>query len=101
MRVKKQLLGIAFTQLILWLFISPAAACPSDSDGKSCKDCIVHTMKHNCPSCVSMLRCMAKCLWGGTQRIKCQNRCDCNGDKFPRLPDCRNCLSKCKCSCIS
>lgn len=64
--------------LSLWLMISPASACPPDRSG--CKGCIVDQMKYACPSCVPLLRCMAKCLWGGSSRPKCIKRCDCNAD---------------------
>ncbi|XVF27996.1 hypothetical protein REPUB_Repub14bG0157700 [Reevesia pubescens] len=84
--------------LMLWLMISPALACPSNGSG--CKDCILDQMKYGCPSCVPLIRCMARCLWGGTSRSKCINRCDCNGGK-PRLSDCKKCMSRCKCSCVA
>ncbi|XP_022723215.1 uncharacterized protein LOC111280265 [Durio zibethinus] len=76
---------------------SPALACPSNGSG--CKDCILDQMKYSCPSCVPLIRCMARCLWGGTSSSNCINRCDCNGGK-PRLSDCRKCMSRCKCSCV-
>ncbi|XP_021895146.1 uncharacterized protein LOC110812633 [Carica papaya] len=83
--------------LSLWLMISPASACPPDRSG--CKGCIVDQMKYACPSCVPLLRCMAKCLWGGSSRPKCIKRCDCNAGK-PRLSDCKQCMLRCKCSCM-
>ncbi|XVE87688.1 hypothetical protein DITRI_Ditri19aG0007700 [Diplodiscus trichospermus] len=85
--------------LMLWSSMtSPALACPSSGSG--CKDCIVEQMKYGCPSCVPLIRCMARCLWGGTARSNCINRCDCNGGK-PRLSDCKKCMSRCKCSCVA
>uniref|UniRef100_A0A803M1N4 Uncharacterized protein n=1 Tax=Chenopodium quinoa TaxID=63459 RepID=A0A803M1N4_CHEQI len=82
--------------LISWLAILPASACSNDSS--DCKDCILRRMKYDCPSCTTALRCMAKCLWAGTSKTKCIKRCDCN-DKYPKLSDCKKCMSKCRCSC--
>ncbi|KAK6269116.1 hypothetical protein QUC31_013276 [Theobroma cacao] len=84
--------------LMLCSMASPALACPSNGSG--CKACILDQMKYGCPSCVPLIRCMARCLWGGTSRSKCISRCDCNGGK-PRLSDCKKCMSRCKCSCVA
>nr|GMD86023.1 uncharacterized protein LOC109242719 [Ipomoea batatas] len=82
--------------LMLWEMPSLSSACDTYSGG--CRDCIVkHTMK-DCPKCSTIMCCMAQCLWGGSSRSKCTKKCDCNGG-YPRLSDCKNCLSPCKCSC--
>ncbi|KAJ0017520.1 hypothetical protein Pint_09698 [Pistacia integerrima] len=78
--------------------MSPALACQSDRG--ECKDCVVDQMKYGCPKCVPLIHCMARCLWGGSSRAKCVNKCDCNGAK-PRLSDCKECMSRCKCSCVA
>ncbi|XVE51017.1 hypothetical protein DITRI_Ditri02bG0004400 [Diplodiscus trichospermus] len=87
-----------FMLLLLSPMTSTTLAC--QSSGSGCKDCILDQMKCGCPSCAPLIRCMARCLWGGTSRSKCINRCDCNGGK-PRLSDCKKCLSRCKCSCVA
>ncbi|GLT41357.1 hypothetical protein SLA2020_154280 [Shorea laevis] len=84
--------------LMLWFMIPPGMACPSDGSG--CKECIVNQMKYGCPSCVPLLRCMARCLWSGTCRSDCIKRCDCGGGK-PSLSECKKCMSRCKCSCMA
>lgn len=84
--------------LMIWSVISPAMAC--QPNGGECKVCIVEQLKFGCPSCVPVIRCMARCLWGGRSRSVCVNRCDCNGGS-PKLSDCKKCLSRCKCSCVS
>lgn len=84
--------------LILPSLIPPVLGCPSD--GTECKDCVLNQMKQSCPSCGPVLRCMARCLWAGKSREKCTKKCDCNGE-WPKLSDCKNCMSKCRCSCIS
>ncbi|KAG4177931.1 hypothetical protein ERO13_A10G009400v2 [Gossypium hirsutum] len=73
-----------------------AIACPSNGNG--CKDCIVEQIRYSCPSCVPLIRCMARCLWGGAARSTCISRCD--GGK-PTLSDCKKCMSRCKCSCVA
>ncbi|XP_062088513.1 uncharacterized protein LOC133795080 [Humulus lupulus] len=84
--------------LLLWLM--PALlACTYD--GSRCKDCILKQMKCGCPSCVPVLRCMAKCLWGGSSRANCIQRCNCGSNGNPKLSDCKKCMSKCKCSCMA
>ncbi|PON91353.1 hypothetical protein TorRG33x02_129160 [Trema orientale] len=80
----------------LWLMMSPALACPYH--GSQCKDCILKQMKCSCTSCVPVLRCMARCLWGGSSRANCVRRCDCGS---PKLSDCKTCMSRCKCSCMA
>ncbi|CAM8903107.1 unnamed protein product [Rhodiola kirilowii] len=101
-------LAMVMTFLIFWLIIvsSPATLAnpncggtPGKKAGKECRTCIVNQMKFGCPKCVPLLRCMARCLWNGTARNKCSNRCDCNGGK-PSLGECKSCMSKCKCSCV-
>ncbi|XVF75240.1 hypothetical protein PTKIN_Ptkin13bG0171500 [Pterospermum kingtungense] len=92
-------LGMIMLLLMLWSMTSPAVACPS-SNGSGCKDCILDQMKYGCPSCVPLLRCMARCLWGGASRSNCINRCDCNGGK-PTLSSCKKCMSRCKCICVA
>ncbi|KAB1221775.1 hypothetical protein CJ030_MR2G001466 [Morella rubra] len=84
--------------LMLWLVTLPALACPSN--GSECKHCIVAQMKYGCPSCVPVIRCMARCLWGGSSRYKCEKKCDCNGGS-PKPVDCKICMSRCKCSCVA
>ncbi|KAI7999393.1 hypothetical protein LOK49_LG09G01421 [Camellia lanceoleosa] len=86
--------------LILVLKSCPVLACPSD--GSECRNCIVDRLKNGCPPCVPILRCMARCLWGGTSRSKCMKKCDCSSDGgYPRLADCKKCMSRCKCSCMN
>ncbi|KAL2483928.1 hypothetical protein Fot_45372 [Forsythia ovata] len=84
--------------LILWEMALPSMACPSD--GTECSNCILNRMKSGCPGCVPIMQCMARCLWSGTTRSKCIKKCDCAGG-YPRLVDCKKCLSQCKCSCLS
>ncbi|XVF87839.1 hypothetical protein PTKIN_Ptkin18bG0153000 [Pterospermum kingtungense] len=86
--------------IVLWSMVtySPALACPSNGSG--CRNCILDQMKYGCPSCVPLIRCMARCLWGGTSRSNCIKRCDCDGGK-PTLSDCKRCMSRCKCTCVS
>ncbi|GMI93272.1 hypothetical protein HRI_002996500 [Hibiscus trionum] len=86
--------------VVIWSMSSPALACPSKGDGNGCKDCVVEQMSYGCPSCVPLIRCMARCLWGGAARSDCMNRCECNDGK-PTLSDCKKCLSRCKCSCVA
>ncbi|CAN0890779.1 hypothetical protein LINGRAHAP2_LOCUS16617 [Linum grandiflorum] len=43
---------------------------------------------------------MARCLWGGGAQSKCIRRCDCGGGK-PSLMECKACMGRCKCSCLS
>ncbi|KAE8715147.1 BAG family molecular chaperone regulator 5 [Hibiscus syriacus] len=92
--------------LMLWSSMAtPALGCSSNGSGggsnkNGCKDCLVDQMKYGCPRCVPLLRCMARCMWGGASRSRCINRCDCNGGK-PSLSDCKKCMSRCKCSCVA
>ncbi|XP_033509836.1 uncharacterized protein [Nicotiana tomentosiformis] len=95
----KTLFGCLLMLIIVCEMITlPCLGCPTDGDG--CRNCIVNHMKADCPKCAPIMRCMAKCLWGGTSRTKCTKKCDCKG-VYPRLSDCKNCLSQCKCSCTS
>ncbi|KAF6144982.1 hypothetical protein GIB67_013333 [Kingdonia uniflora] len=92
------LLAIIVAMLLLNIVPSPSFACPSKGNG--CKNCISDQMKYSCPSCVPILQCMSKCLWGGSSQSKCIKKCDCDGGK-PRLSDCKKCMGRCKCSCKS
>ncbi|ESR63100.1 hypothetical protein CICLE_v10017269mg [Citrus x clementina] len=99
-KLHKQTQGIVSVMLlVLWLMISPTLACGPSPDASGCKDCIADQMKYGCPSCVPLLHCMARCLWGGTARAKCIHKCDCDGGK-PTLSDCKKCMARCKCSCM-
>ncbi|KAE8664446.1 hypothetical protein F3Y22_tig00112762pilonHSYRG00005 [Hibiscus syriacus] len=93
-------LAIMLLLMVLWSMSSPAVACPLKGDGNGCKDCVVQQMSYGCPSCVPLIRCMTRCLWGGAARSDCMNRCDCNDGK-PTLSDCKKCMSRCKCSCVA
>ena len=93
---KRQSASALTLLLLLWLITSPALACPYN--GSKCKDCIVKQLKCGCPSCGPVLRCMARCLWGGSAKADCVKRCDCGGG--PKLSVCKKCMSKCKCSCM-
>ncbi|KZV16120.1 hypothetical protein F511_13256 [Dorcoceras hygrometricum] len=84
------------TLIFLWVMSSPSVGCPSDGSG--CQNCLATRMKSGCPGCASIMQCMDECLQGGNSRSKCVKRCDCSGE-YPRLADCKKCLSKCKCSC--
>ncbi|KAJ8770458.1 hypothetical protein K2173_017949 [Erythroxylum novogranatense] len=85
--------------LMLWLLVvSPVLSCPPD--GSECKNCIAEQMKYGCPKCVPILRCMARCLWGGSSRSKCSKKCECNGGN-PTLAQCKKCMFRCKCSCVA
>ncbi|GAB4826510.1 hypothetical protein Ancab_033406 [Ancistrocladus abbreviatus] len=70
MEDKKRLFRLASVLLVLWFIPASAASCPLDTDGRDCEDCIVHQMKYDCPSCVRMRPCMAKCLWGGMSWLR-------------------------------
>ncbi|KAL0310765.1 UNVERIFIED_CONTAM: hypothetical protein Sangu_2371200 [Sesamum angustifolium] len=87
---------------LLLLILMSATALPNclgcPADGSHCRNCIVNQMKTGCPGCVPIMQCMARCLWSGSSRSNCIKKCDCNGG-YPRLADCRKCLSQCKCSC--
>ncbi|KAE7995289.1 hypothetical protein FH972_000107 [Carpinus fangiana] len=89
---------VSMMLLMIWSAISPAQAC--QASGGECRVCIVEQLKFGCPSCVPVIRCMARCLWGGRSRSVCVKRCDCNGGG-PKLSDCKKCLSRCKCSCAA
>ncbi|KAG5516324.1 hypothetical protein RHGRI_037142 [Rhododendron griersonianum] len=82
--------------ITVWIMSSPALGCASD--GSQCRNCILDRFKYDCPPCVPILRCMSRCLWGGSARAKCVKKCDCNRG-YPRLSDCKKCMSECKCSC--
>lgn len=99
---KLSTISIVGCMLMLPMILSevalPSLACASDTS--DCSKCIVTRFKFNCPGCMSIMRCLAKCLWGGASRTKCIKKCDCNSD-YPRPADCKKCLSQCKCSCSS
>ncbi|CAN0890781.1 hypothetical protein LINGRAHAP2_LOCUS16617 [Linum grandiflorum] len=76
---------------------SPAPPCRT---GGGCKKCVVEQLHYGCPKCTPILRCMARCLWGGGAQSKCIRRCDCGGGK-PSLMECKACMGRCKCSCLS
>ncbi|KAI3973837.1 hypothetical protein MKX01_030413 [Papaver californicum] len=78
--------------------VTPSLGCSTSKPNNGCKDCILDQFKYGCPACTPILRCMAKCLWGGKSQTKCTKECDCNGGK-PRLSDCKKCMARCKCSC--
>lgn len=98
---KRELLVRNIPTLVVVLLIITMKAgvmgCPWD--GRECKDCVQNQMKFDCPKCVPVLRCMARCLWSGSSRSKCVKRCDCGGN--PPLSYCKKCMSRCKCSCIA
>jgi len=96
---KLGLVSIMMLLIMIWSkVISPALACTPN--GGECKVCIVEQFEYGCPLCVPVIRCMARCLWGGRSRSVCVKRCDCNGGS-PNLSDCKKCLSRCKCSCAA
>ncbi|CAI0440092.1 unnamed protein product [Linum tenue] len=72
---------------------------PHRGGGSGCKQCVVEQLQYGCPKCTPVLRCMARCLWGGAAKSRCAEKCDCGGGK-PTLADCRGCMSRCKCSCL-
>ncbi|KAK9089799.1 hypothetical protein Scep_028881 [Stephania cephalantha] len=80
------------------LIVILSEACGHQRTNNGCKDCISEQMKYDCPSCVPILRCAARCLWSGSSQAKCVKKCDCGGGK-PRLLDCKKCMVRCKCSC--
>ncbi|KAL5838777.1 hypothetical protein ACOSQ3_015946 [Xanthoceras sorbifolium] len=106
MEEKKTLALVVSMMMLLMIsfsMVSPALGCPpttAKKDRSGCKNCVVDQMRYGCPSCVPLLHCMARCLWGGTSRTKCIQKCDCNGGK-PKLSDCKKCMSRCKCSCVA
>ncbi|KAK7851560.1 hypothetical protein CFP56_041710 [Quercus suber] len=57
---------VSMVLLMIWLVISPVVACPTY--GRDCKSCIRNELKFSCPPCAPILRCMARCLWGGNSR---------------------------------
>ncbi|KAK2652938.1 hypothetical protein Ddye_012794 [Dipteronia dyeriana] len=89
--------------MVVFSSVPPAmslSCSPKTKNRSGCKDCVADQMKYGCPACVPLLHCMARCLWGGTSRTKCIQKCDCNGiGGKPKLSDCKKCMSRCKCSC--
>ncbi|CAN8305434.1 unnamed protein product [Cochlearia groenlandica] len=75
--------------------------CRHPSSRNSCKTCISEQMKYTCPKCVPVLRCMARCLWGGVTQMKCTATCGCDTAAKPSLVECKRCVSRCKCSCAA
>ncbi|CAA7029080.1 unnamed protein product [Microthlaspi erraticum] len=67
----------------------------------SCKTCMAEQMKYVCPKCVPVLRCMARCLWGGVSQRICTTTCGCDTVAKPSLLECKRCVSRCKCSCAA
>ncbi|XP_010533781.1 PREDICTED: uncharacterized protein LOC104809471 [Tarenaya hassleriana] len=72
-------------------------------NSNSCKTCVSEQLNYGCPKCVPLLRCMARCLWGGGSQRKCTATCGCDAAAAvkPSLSDCKRCVSRCKCSCIA
>ncbi|RAL44871.1 hypothetical protein DM860_003630 [Cuscuta australis] len=102
MKGKLPLKLLAFGSIImilLWEMPSASSACGGGGGG--CRGCIVDKMMKDCPKCCPIMQCMSRCLWGSgwSARFKCAKKCDCNTGGFPRLSDCKHCLSQCKCSC--
>ncbi|PWA83887.1 hypothetical protein CTI12_AA158550 [Artemisia annua] len=96
--VNKRLLVMCLMLLIMvWTMSSPTLAC-SSNDG-NCRNCIANAMRKDCPKCPPIMKCMARCLWANTPKAKCVKLCDCNTNTYPRLSDCKSCLSQCKCTC--
>ncbi|KAK1430943.1 hypothetical protein QVD17_14079 [Tagetes erecta] len=93
-------------KMVMWLVLlimvtSPCTSLGCSSKGGDCKNCISNAMRKDCPKCFPIMKCMAKCLWANTPKSKCVKQCDCNTDSYPRLSDCKNCLSPCKCNCAA
>ncbi|KAG6386875.1 hypothetical protein SASPL_152052 [Salvia splendens] len=88
---------VCLVMLILLLVAPPCTGCSPSGNG-GCRNCIVRQLKSGCPRCVPIMQCMGRCLWGGASRSNCVKKCDC-GSGYPRLADCKKCLSQCKCSC--
>ncbi|XP_010512427.1 PREDICTED: uncharacterized protein LOC104788375 [Camelina sativa] len=94
--------------LIILLSISRATAatgsasvCRHPPSRNSCKTCMAEQMNYVCPKCVPVLRCMARCLWGGVNQRKCTTTCGCDITAKPSLFECKRCVSRCKCSCAA
>ncbi|EOA36403.1 hypothetical protein CARUB_v10010850mg [Capsella rubella] len=94
--------------IILLLSISKVTAaagsrgvCRHPPSRNSCKTCMAEQMKYVCPKCVPVLRCMARCLWGGVTQKTCTTTCGCDTAAKPSLLECKRCVSRCKCSCAA
>ncbi|KAL1199046.1 hypothetical protein V5N11_028383 [Cardamine amara subsp. amara] len=93
--------------LIIVLSISRIAAMGSGGayrhppSQSSCKTCMAEQMQYTCPKCIPVLRCMARCLWGGVAQRKCTATCGCDPVAKPSLVECKRCVSRCKCSCAA
>ncbi|KAL8512033.1 hypothetical protein ACS0TY_018480 [Phlomoides rotata] len=96
MKTSRMRIVVQVVMVIVWARALGCSGCPSD--GSECSNCIMTRMKSGCPGCVPILQCMARCLWAGSSRSICTKKCDCKGG-YPRLGDCKKCLSQCKCSC--
>ncbi|KAJ4879209.1 Uncharacterized protein Rs2_36263 [Raphanus sativus] len=81
--------------------VSSAGGCRHPPSQNSCKTCVVEQMNFNCPKCVPVLGCMARCLWGGVSQRKCTTTCGVNTVARPSLMECKRCVSRCKCSCAT
>ncbi|KAK7245941.1 hypothetical protein RIF29_40795 [Crotalaria pallida] len=102
MEGKKQAVKVQLQAVLLIMLVmvtSPVLGC-TPTDGRGCKDCIVNQMRNGCPACMSILHCMARCLWGANSRSSCINKCKCNNG-YPTISDCKRCMSQCKCSCVN
>ncbi|CAL1352161.1 unnamed protein product [Linum trigynum] len=109
--LRRRMMEAAAVLVIMMLLVTPTSpTChpsppshrPSPSPhrgGSGCKQCVVEQLQYGCPKCTPILRCMARCLWGGAAKSRCVEKCDCGGGK-PTLADCRGCMSRCKCSCL-
>ncbi|KAG4123948.1 hypothetical protein ERO13_D10G009100v2 [Gossypium hirsutum] len=98
MEGKKLLNSALGLMLLVMMMLSSMGSITAIAYGNGCKDCIVEQVRYGCPSCVPLIRCMARCLWGVSARSSCISRCD--GGK-PTLSDCKKCMSRCKCSCVA
>lgn len=83
--------------LVVYTTMSSTQAC--SPNGGDCRNCIAKAMRKDCPKCAPIMRCMARCLWANTPKSKCVKQCDCNTGSYPKLSDCKSCLSQCKCMC--
>ncbi|KFK43471.1 hypothetical protein AALP_AA1G129400 [Arabis alpina] len=81
--------------------VGSGGRCRHPPSQNSCRTCMAEQMKYDCPKCVPVLRCMARCLWGGVSQRKCTTTCGCNAVAKPSLGECKRCVSRCKCSCAA
>ncbi|ESQ35621.1 hypothetical protein EUTSA_v10009916mg [Eutrema salsugineum] len=92
---------IVFTLLLSISRAASGGVCRHPPSKTSCKTCMEEQMKYVCPKCVPILRCMARCLWGGVSQRKCTTSCGCDTVAKPSLVECKRCVSRCKCSCAA